>query len=185
MHYEDNIIEKWLANGYGLEWYEEFLNHLLNGNMEEFQKGLRHIMEHIVSVHDVGKKEPESFYHGLMIGLTASLAGDKKYETRSNRESGYGRYDYLILARDPHKLSILLEFKQITSPTGKKETADIQAVLDKAAQEALQQIDTQVYFAELKQRGLTNILKIGLAFSGKRFGMAHERKQKNAKETLS
>ena len=179
------IIEKWLANGYGLEWYEEFLNHLLNGNMEEFQKGLRHIMEHIVSVHDVGKKEPESFYHGLMIGLTASLAGDKKYETRSNRESGYGRYDYLILARDPHKLSILLEFKQITLPTGKKETADIQAVLDKAAQEALQQIDTQVYFAELKQRGLTNILKIGLAFSGKRFGMAHERKQKNAKETLS
>ena len=175
MHYEDNIVEQWLANGYGLEWYEEFLNRLLNGEMEEFQSGLRHIMEHIVSVHDVGKKEPESFYHGLMIGLTASLAGDKKYETRSNRESGYGRYDYLILARDPNKLSILLEFKQVSLPTSKKESAETQVLLDKAAQEALQQIDQQVYFAELKQRGLTNILKIGLAFSGKRFGIASAR----------
>jgi hypothetical protein len=169
------IIERWLANGYGLEWYEEFLNHLLNGDMEEFQSGLHHIMEHIVSVHDVGKKEPESFYHGFMIGLTASLAGDKRYETRSNRESGYGRYDYLILARDPNKLSILLEFKQVPLPTGKKETEKMQATLDKAAQEALQQINQQVYFAEIQQRGLTNILKIGLAFSGKRFGMASER----------
>ena len=74
----NTIIEKWLANRYGLEWYKKFLNHLLEGEMEEFQEGLRHIMEHIVSVHDVGKKEPESFYHGLMIGLTASFAGDKR-----------------------------------------------------------------------------------------------------------
>ncbi|MBL8677261.1 MAG: AAA family ATPase, partial [Alphaproteobacteria bacterium] len=177
------IIEKWLANGYGLDWYEEFLNHLLNGDMEEFQEGLRHIMEHIVSVHDVGKKEPESFYHGLMIGLTASLAGDKHYETRSNRESGYGRYDYLILARDPNKLSILLEFKQVPLPANKKETEDLQNALNKAAQEALQQIDQQAYLTELKQRCLTNILKIGLAFSGKRFGIAYEQIGENASKS--
>lgn len=178
------IIEQWLANGYGLDWYEEFLNHLLNGDMEEFQKGLRHIMEHIVSVHDVGKKEPESFYHGFMIGLTASLAGDKHYETRSNRESGYGRYDYLILARDPNKLSILLEFKQISLPTSKKEGEEHQNILDKAAEEALLQIDQQAYFTEFKQRNLTNILKIGLAFSGKRFRIAYAREGKNAMSSI-
>ena len=93
----------------------------------------------------------------------------------SNRESGYGRYDYLILARDPNKLSILLEFKQVVLSTGKKESEEIQNMLNKAAQEALQQINNQAYFAELKQRNLTNILKIGLAFSGKRFGIAYER----------
>lgn len=38
-------------------------------------------------------------------------------------------------------------------------------------QEALEQIEKQAYFVEVQQRGLTNILKIGLAFSGKRFGM--------------
>lgn len=55
------IIERWLANGYGLEWYATFLNHLLQGEMEDFKRGLQHIMDHTVSVHDVGGREPESF----------------------------------------------------------------------------------------------------------------------------
>ncbi len=170
------IIERWLANGYGLEWYEKFLNHLLRGEMDEFERGLQRIMEETISVHDMGKN-PEAFYHGFMIGLTASLSGGNDYETRSNRESGYGRYDYLILSRDPRKLSILLEFKQVDHPvgkTGKKEPKQLQSILDKAARKALDQIESQAYFAEVQQRGLKNILKIGLAFSGKRFGMAYE-----------
>ncbi|MEI8295492.1 MAG: PD-(D/E)XK nuclease domain-containing protein, partial [Alphaproteobacteria bacterium] len=163
------IIEKWLANGYGLKWYDEFINHLLNGEMEYFTKGLHHIMEHTVSYHDVAR-EPEPFYHGLMIGLTASLAVHKDYELRSNRESGRGRYDYLIISRNPEKLSILLEFKQVTLPADKK---DAEVYLEKTAEEALKQIDAQGYVGELKQRGLSKILKIGIAFSGKRFGLVH------------
>lgn len=168
------IIFKWLSNGYGLEWFGEFLDHLLKGEMERFKRGLQHIMEQTVSVHDVSK-EPEAFYHGLMIGLTASLGNDKNYEIRSNRESGYGRYDYVILAKDPQKLSIILEFKQIDLPAGKSESEEYQIALNKAAQEDLNQIDKQAYFAEIKQRGFKNILKIGLAFSGKRFDMTYER----------
>ncbi len=168
------IIEQWLSNGYGILWFDQFLGHLLKGEMDHFQRGLGHIMEQTISVHDVAK-EPEAFYHGLMIGLTANLGGGKDYETRSNRESGYGRYDYLILSRDPQKLSVILEFKQVALPANKKNPEKDQILLDKAAIEALQQINTQAYFAELKQRGLKNILKIGLAFSGKRFGMAYER----------
>jgi hypothetical protein len=103
-----------------VEWYNEFLKNLLNGNMKEFSEGLSYIMEQTVSVHDVAR-EPEAFYHGLMIGLTASLYGHPNYETRSNRESGHGR------------------------------------------------------LAEATQRGINNILKIGIAFSGKRFGIAYER----------
>ncbi len=168
------IIVRWLSNGFGIEWYEKFLTHLLKGEMEDFKNGLQHIMEQTVSIHDVAK-EPEAFYHGLMIGLTASLGGGKDYETRSNRESGYGRYDYLILARDPQNLSIILEFKQITLSSNTKNPEKDQGILDKGAIEALQQIDKQAYFAEIKQRGLKNILKVGLAFNGKRFGMAYER----------
>ncbi|MEI8295873.1 MAG: PD-(D/E)XK nuclease domain-containing protein, partial [Alphaproteobacteria bacterium] len=166
------IIEKWLANGYGLDWYREFINHLLNGEMENFTKGLHHIMDHTVSYHDVAR-EPEPFYHGMMIGLTASLAGHKDYELRSNRESGRGRYDYLIISRNPEKLSILLEFKQVTLPTNKK---DSDTILKKAAEEALVQIDAHGYVSELKQRGLNKILKIGIAFNGKRFELAHDTK---------
>ena len=152
----------------------EFLNHLLNGEMEPFECGLRHIMENTVSYHDVAG-EPEPFYHGFMIGLTASLANDPRYELRSNRESGYGRYDYLILARDSQHLSIVLEFKQVELSTGKKDPDAIKAILTKKAHEALQQINAQAYSAEINQRGLTNILKIGIAFGGKRFEMAYSR----------
>ncbi|MEI8294916.1 MAG: AAA family ATPase [Alphaproteobacteria bacterium] len=161
-----STIEQWLANGYGPEWYNKFINHLLNGEMEDFTQGLRKIMDHTVSYHDIAS-EPEPFYHGMMIGLTASLADHRDYELRSNRESGRGRYDYLIIARDPAKLSILLEFKQVKK--GASET------LEQSAQEALTQIDTQGYVGELKQRGLSKILKLGIAFSGKRFGLVHER----------
>lgn len=110
-----------------------------------------------------------------MIGLTTSLGETQSYEIRSNRQSGYGRYDYLILSRDPKKLSIVFEFKQVDIPAGKKDPEQIKNVLDKMAHEALEQIEKQAYFVEVQQRGLTNILKIGLAFSGKQFGMAYER----------
>lgn len=167
-----SIIEQWLANGYGVEWYNQFLEHLLDGDMEAFERDLTHILEQTVSSHDVGK-EPESFYHGFMIGMTASLYGRSDYETKSNRESGYGRYDYLILSNNLDKLTILFEFKKVSLPEGKLTEAKI--ILNKSAQEALTQINTQSYLAEIKQRGIKNILKIGISFSGKRFGLAYER----------
>lgn len=166
------IIESWLANGRGLEWYTEFLNNLLTGKMEAFKRDLQHIMEHTVSAHDVGK-EPEAFYHGLMIGLTASLSKQENYEIKSNRESGYGRYDYVILSRDPEKLSLILEFKQATLSQTKANNTEIESLLKTLAQEALQQIDQRAYATELKQRGITKILKIGIAFNAKHFGLAY------------
>lgn len=46
---------------------------------------------------------------------------------------------------------------------------ELVALLGKAAEEALNQIEVQSYVAEAKKRGRTNILKIGLAFCGKEF----------------
>src|SRR3990167_2841581 len=166
------IIEQWLSNGYGVEWYNQFLEHLLDGNMPAFETDLKHILEQTVSSHDV-VKEPEAFYHGLMIGLTASLYGRDGYETKSNRESGYGRYDYMILAHDIDKLTILFEFKKVSIPEGKIKEA--KTILNKSAHNALKQINSQAYLAEAEQRGIKNILKIGISFSGKRLGIAHER----------
>jgi hypothetical protein len=142
--------------------------------MVEFTQGLTRILEQTVSVHDVAK-EPEAFYHGLMIGLTASLHGHPNYDIKSNRESGYGRYDYIIISRNPEKLTVILEFKKVDLPENKKSSAKSIAILDKAAKEALQQIDNQAYLAELKQQGKKNILKIGIAFCGKRFSVMHEK----------
>jgi PD-(D/E)XK nuclease superfamily len=139
--------------------------------MTAFEMDLTSILEQTVSSHDMSK-EPENFYHGLMIGLTASLYARNDYETKSNRESGYGRYDYMILSRNLDKPTILFEFKKVSLPENKLKESKV--ILDKSAQEALKQIDTRAYLAEVKQRGIKNILKIGISFSGKRFGIAYE-----------
>jgi len=164
------IIKQWLSNGHGIEWYNQFLDHLLTGNIELFEKEMKEIVEHTVSVHDTAR-HPEAFYHGLMMGLTASLYHSEHYEIQSNKESGYGRYDYMIFSRDKNRLTLLLEFKKVSTV---KDIKKLEVNLEKAAQEALDQMDQKGYLAEAKRRGSTNILKIGLAFCGKRFEIKHE-----------
>ncbi len=167
-----NIIEKWLTDGLGFQWYNTFINHLLDGDVAAFEAGLTAILEKTVSMHDFDHA-PESFYHGLLIGLTAGLYGQKGYQTKSNRESGYGRYDYMILSHLPDKPTILFEFKKVNLPK-KKSVKEIKNILEKSAKEALAQIDTLGYLMEAKQQGANNILKIGLAFCGKRFALVYQ-----------
>jgi hypothetical protein len=155
------IIERWLANGFGFEWYKDFIDQLLQGDMVNFTQGLQEVMQQTASFHDLAK-EPEAFYHGLILGLTASLHGHPHYEIRSNRESGKGRYDFAIIARNPDQLSLILEFKKASDRE-----------LTSAAQAALQQIHQLEYITELKQRGIRTILGVGIAFSGKRFEVAY------------
>jgi hypothetical protein len=159
------IIEQWLANGHGIEWYNGFINHLLEGNIEAFERDLKHIMEQTVSSHDTSH-DPEAFYHGLMVGLTASLYQNKHYDIQSNRESGYGRYDYMIFSHDRSKPTLLLEFKRVEIV---KDTDLLLQKLEQAAQAAVEQISHTHYFAEAKKHGSTHIIQIGLAFCGKRF----------------
>src|SRR5207302_1024785 len=66
------IIKLWLGNGYGIEWTNQFLDHLLMSHLPAFEQDLKQVMEQTVSHHDTSR-DPEAFYHGLMIGLTASL----------------------------------------------------------------------------------------------------------------
>ena len=49
------IIERWLSNGHGVEWFDNFLNHLLTGNLDAFEADFRHIVEETFSVHDTSR----------------------------------------------------------------------------------------------------------------------------------
>lgn len=154
------IIETWLSDGRALNWYNQFLTELLNGNISKMQKYLSEILMSTASIHDIAK-QPEVFYHGLMLGLTASIHNE--YEIKSNRESGFGFYDITIIPRDLKKLGIIFELKV------SKENE-----LEKTAHAALQQINDKQYSAELVSRGIQKILKIGIAFSGKQLQIAYE-----------
>jgi hypothetical protein len=165
------IVLQGLADGHGLQRYKQFIDDLLNGKLELFEKTLREIMEQVVSTRDMGK-QPEAFYHGFMLGLTASIHGKAGYELKSNRESGNGLYDYVIIAEDKNKPSIIFEFKKIE--IAKKDLSEVEELLLQSAKKAVDQINHKNYIAELKQRGVTRIIKIALAFCGKQFKMHYE-----------
>ncbi|WP_270463285.1 AAA family ATPase [Holdemanella biformis] len=98
----------------------------------------------------------EAFYHGMMLGLCAVLGS--QYKVRSNRESGLGRFDIELLPMMQGIPGFIFEFKH---------TKDINADLDSLANSALRQIDDMKYDTELKDFGVKNIVKIGIAFRQK------------------
>lgn len=151
-----DVVRDWLMEPLGNSQYLEFLSSLTQGRTEEFAEHLQRYLLATMSVFDTSGEEPEKFYHGLVLGLMASLS--ETHEIKSNRESGYGRYDLLLIPKDLQQYGIILEFKTIRE---KKTT------LRAAAQEALGQINARQYSTELRGRGLKNILKIGVAFRGK------------------
>lgn len=171
--YQD-IIEEWLGNGGGSEWYHNFLNYLLIGNIEKFTENFGEVLIRTISVHDTAHN-PEAFYHGFMLGLAAGL-DQKQYELKSNRESGVGRYDIAIIPKDILKPAIILEIKSIVLPkaTKRKLPEVLDLLLKKESQKALKQINRNQYAVDLVQRGITNVVKVGIAFYGKEFRVASE-----------
>ena len=102
----------------------------------------------------------EGFYHGMMLGLAAGMSSE--YYIRSNRESGDGRFD-LVLEPKNHTLpGIIMEFKSVKD----------EKMLNGAAKEALAQINEKEYDADFKDRGIKDIVKFGIAFSGKKVEVA-------------
>ncbi len=152
------IVEQWLSNGHGIKWYNEFINALITGEIEEFKKHLSVVIEQIARYHDFAK-EPEVFYQGLMLGFTVSLHFTDSHEIKSNRESGLGRFDIILIPKDTSKTGIIIELKSCT----KKES------LVKASKNAIKQIDTKKYTEEFKQHGIEKVIKIGIGFCGKQF----------------
>ena len=157
-----NIISMWLSNGHGLMWYNQFTTALVSGNMELFESHLRKVLLQIVSYHDLAK-EPEAFFHGLVLGFIANL--QETHEIKSNRESGLGRYDILVIPKDPAKLGIIIELK--------RKSENNPASFELLAEKALKQMDDKHYATELQARGVRSILKIAIAFLGKNFALAH------------
>ncbi len=146
--------------------YGSFIKALMSGDIEAMNYYMNKVALATFSYFDVGSgstetMEPERFYHGFVLGLMAEQMED--FEIRSNRESGFGRYDIMMIPHDPVKnQAIIIEFK-VCSRT-RKET------LEDAVQSALQQITDKKYEAELLAQGIPKerIRHYGFAFEGKK-----------------
>lgn len=102
----------------------------------------------------------EGFYHGMMLGLAAGMSS--RYYIRSNREAGEGRFDLVLEPKLRTLPGIIMEFKAV------KEKEQLPA----SADEALKQINTKNYDTDLKDRGIRDIVKYGIAFCGKKVEIA-------------
>ncbi len=128
---------------------------IYSGDTAALQKNLGTLLMQSVSSYDtVG----ENFYHGLVLGLCATL--DNRFYITSNRESGEGRYDICLCPKDGKLPGILIELKAA------KDCPEDE--LKELSEKALAQIDARKYETELTVKGVRNILKYGVAFSGKR-----------------
>ena len=147
--------------------YSEFVQALLKGRLREMNIYMNDIALSTFSYFDVGtqpseRTQPERFFHGFVLGLLVELRDI--YEIKSNRESGYGRYDVMLVPKsDDRKYNaIILEFKVYDSYD--------ESTLEDTAQSALRQIEEKNYDAELIARGIEKdrIRHYGFAFEGKK-----------------
>ena len=149
---------------------------LKKGDAEKFKRELNKILLENVGIFDVGGIYKEQFYHGFMLGLVIMLKNE--YEISSNNFAGKGRYDLLLKPKNLEKRreGIILELK-IVSSSQKLNENEIQKELEKECDIALKQIEEKKYSLVLKNAGIDNILKIGLAFFGKEVEVKFEREK--------
>lgn len=119
------------------------------------QKALEDFLVRSASYYDNAN---ESFYHGMILGICAVMCNS--YRVISNREAGDGRFDVAMLPLSNELPGILIEIKAV------KNSSD--AKLREIADAALKHINERLYSIELEVMNVMSIIKIGLAFSGKR-----------------
>ena len=145
--------------------YNDFVKALLKGSLKEMNIYMNDVALATFSSFDTGKKpseksQPERFYHGFVLGLLVELRD--RYQIRSNRESGYGRYDVMLTPVTEVDDAIVIEFK-VHEP-------DEEETLKDTVRIALDQIAEKNYDAELLSQGIPaeRIRHYGFAFEGKK-----------------
>ena len=156
--FRKTFIETYIARGSKLSFLMESL---IESKIEDYEENLQEILLTSVSYNDT-KKGNEAFYHGLIMGMGLYLEGE--YITKSNIESGLGRYDFLIEPKNKSKRAFIMEFK-LTDSVEK---------LEEVSKEALKQIEDKKYDISLKQNGIKEITYIGIAFCGKQIKISYK-----------
>ena len=158
-----NMFKGWFDDS--MSNYNEFIEALLKGNLKEMNIYMNDIALTTFSSFDTGnhpskRAQPERFYHGFVLGLLVKLRDS--YDVRSNRESGYGRYDIMLVPHDQKNDAIVMEFKV--------HEADEEESLEDTVQSALKQIREKNYDAGLTAAGIQKekIRHYGFAFEGKK-----------------
>ncbi len=158
------MIKGWFGDNAQLP-YKDFIKALILDDVDSMNEFMNRIALCSFSNFDTakgasGNDAPERFYHGFVLGLMVELAG--RFRIMSNRESGFGRYDIVLVPVDQEKdNAYIIEFK-VHKPAKEKG-------LEETVKHALNQIEEKQYAVQLISEGMRpdQIRKYGFAFAGK------------------
>ena len=172
-NFELNIIFKktiieWLETDIRIvkSLLENTANHLVTNNIAEFESGFKQIIGDTFSYYDTAKNN-EYVYHSYILGLLAIIGDD--YIVKSNKESGEGRYDIMLVPHDKANNGVVLEIKQIEKQKNNESKLNFVKRINKNINLASSQIDKNQYYKELIENKirLDCIIKVPIVFAGK------------------
>ena len=156
--FENRFINRFIRKS---EKFMDIIKNLKKGKIKEFAKGLQDEILSSLSYFDTDKDE--KYYKVFLIGIFIVLAND--YIRLSERESGYGRADLVLEPKNKENPAYIFEFK----------VAGNEEEMENYAKEGFEQIKEKEYDVELKNRGVKEIIHIGLGFYRKKLKMKHEK----------
>ena len=156
-----NIIREWFNDKVIGNNLNTILKDLVTLNLEEFEEKFKQLVIEMFSFMDVGKNTAENFYHAFVLGMLVGLKDS--YYVKSNRESGFGRYDIMLEPKDKNENSFVMEFKVYKEEKEK--------TIEDTIENAKKQIEERKYAEDLEERGYTKITKMVFAFKGKEVKM--------------
>ena len=156
--FENRFIARFIRK---TQKFTNIIKDLKKGKIEEFAKGLQDEILSSLSYFDTDKDE--KYYKVFLIGIFIVLGND--YIRLSERESGYGRADLILEPKNKENPAYIFEFK----------VAGNEEEMENYAMEGFEQIKEKEYDVELKNRGVKEIIHIGLGFYRKKLKMKYER----------
>ena len=151
-------IRSKLTRSHGSRAARDLAKAIRTRNPEAFRDALERFMRESTSYFDGAA---EGFYNGLLLGLLGLMG--ERYKVESNRESGDGRPDIALYPLLPGFPGAIIEVK--AAKTARES-------LPKLAAAARAQIDEKDYASEMRARNVADVMKLGLAFRGKRVALA-------------
>lgn len=160
----EHMVKDWFGGSTEAS-YNNFIKALLLNDVEAMNEYMNKVALRSFSSFDIAggaadDDAPERFYHGFVLGLMVELSG--RYTITSNRESGFGRYDVMLVPTDRGKdCAYIIEFK-VHKPNKEKDLAE-------TVSNALLQIEEKQYGTQLAADGFEpeRVKKYGFAFQGK------------------
>ena len=128
---------------------------LVDRDLKGFEKSFSKLIAQYLSSYDISSPY-ENPYHMFLLGFFTSMRSD--YIVNSNQESGYGRPDIVLRPLNKNKTGYIMELKSVKKGES----------IEKKLEEAKKQLIETYYEADLEKNGIKDIVKIAIAFEGKR-----------------